>query len=91
MTTGRVWAGDVPFGMTLPVVAGTGLGLLVGVPKESRQLWRIDVSAPLVPQPHTGWEVRISTSTAVRLWWTEADDVTRSREQTVTPDLFSYP
>jgi hypothetical protein len=91
VTTGRVWAGDVPFGMTSPVVAGTGLGLLVGVPKESRQLWRVDVAAPLVPQPHSGWELRISTSTAVRLWWTEADDVTRSREQTVTPDLFSYP
>lgn len=91
VTTGRVWAGDVPFGMTLPVVAGTGLGLLVGVPKESRQLWRVDVSAPLVPQPHSGWEVRIATLTAVRLWWTESDDVSRSREQTVTPDLFSYP
>lgn len=91
VTSGRVWAGDVPFGMTSPIVAGTGIGLLVGVPRESRQLWRVDLAAPLVPQPHSGLEFRVSTSTAVRLWWTEPQDVSRSREQTVTPDLFSYP
>jgi hypothetical protein len=90
-TTGRIWAGDVPFGVTSPIVAGLGAGLLVGVPKESRQLWRVDIAAPLVPQPHSGWELRVSTSTAVRVWWTEPQDVTRSREQTVTPALFSYP
>jgi hypothetical protein len=91
VTGGRVWAGDVPYGVTSPMVAAAGLGLLVGVPKESRQLWRVDVAQPLVPEPHTGLELRISTSTAVRLWWTEPDDVSRSREQTVTPDLFTYP
>jgi hypothetical protein len=90
-TAGRIWANDVPFGVTSPIVAGTGAGLLVGIPKESRQLWRVDIAAPVVPQPHAGWIVQISTSTAVRVWWTEPQDVTRSREQTVTPALFSYP
>ncbi len=91
VASGRVWNGDVPYGQTSPFVAAAGAGLLVGLPVESRQLWRVDVAAPLVPQPHAGWVFRISTTTAVRLGWLEPRDVSRSREQTVTPDLFSYP
>jgi hypothetical protein len=90
-TGGRVWAGDVPFGVTSPFVAGAGAGLLVGFPRNSRQLWRVDIAAPVVAQPHAGWEVRVSTSSAVRVWWTEPSDVSRSRERTVSPALFSYP
>src|SRR6185312_7008967 len=91
VTTGRVWAANVPFGVTSPVVAGAGVGLLVGLPRESRQLWRVDIAAPLIAQPHAGWEVRVSTSSAVRIWWIEPGDVSRSRERTVAPALFSYP
>ncbi len=91
VASGRIWNGDVPFGETSPIVAAAGGGLLVGLPIESRQLWRVDVAAPLIPQPHTGWVLRISTTTAVRLGWLEPRDVSRSQEQTVTPDLFSYP
>ena len=91
VSTGRIWAGDVPFGVTSPIVAGLGAGLLVGLPKASRQLWRVDLAAPMIAQPHCGWTVRISTSTAVRIWWNESSDASRSREQTVSPALFSYP
>jgi hypothetical protein len=86
-----VWAGDIPFGTTSPTVASAGAGLLVGVPRASRSLWRVDVAEPLVAQPRAGLEVRVSYSSAARVWWTESPDVTRSRERTVTPGLFSYP
>ena len=88
---GRVWAGDVPFGTTSPFVAGAGVGLLVTVPAASRQVWRVDIAAPLVRQPRAGWGFRLSSSNSTRVWWTEPADVARSREQTVTPSLFSYP
>jgi hypothetical protein len=88
---GRVWAGDIPFGNTSPTVASAGVGLLVGIPRASRQLWRVDLAAPIVRQPRAGWEVRVSSSSAARAWWIESPDVTRSRERTVTPSLFSYP
>jgi hypothetical protein len=88
---GRVWAGDIPFGTTSPTVGSAGLGLLVAVPRESRQLWRVDLAQALVSQPRSGLEIRVSYSSAARVWWTESPDVTRSRERTVTPSLFSYP
>ena len=88
---GRVWAGDIPFGTTSPTVGSAGVGLLVGVPRASRQLWRVDLAQPLVSQPRSGLEIRVSYSSAARVWWTESPDVTRSRERTVTPSLFSYP
>jgi hypothetical protein len=88
---GRVWAGDIPFGTTSPTVGSAGVGLLVGVPRESRSLWRVDLAQPLVRQPRSGLEIRVSYSSAARVWWTESPDVTRSRERTVTPSLFSYP
>jgi hypothetical protein len=88
---GRVWAGDIPFGTTSPTVASAGVGLLVGVPRASRSLWRVDLAEALVAQPRAGFEVRVSYSSAARVWWTESPDVTRSRERTVTPGLFSYP
>jgi|HubBroStandDraft_2_1064218.scaffolds.fasta_scaffold07088_3 hypothetical protein len=88
---GRVWAGDIPFGTTSPTVASAGVGLLVGIPRASRSLWRVDLAQPLIAQPRAGLEVRVSYSSAARVWWTEPPDVTRSREKTVTPGLFSYP
>ena len=45
----------------------------------------------LVRQPRAGWAFRLSSTNTTRVWWTEPPDVTRSREQTVTPSLFSYP
>ncbi|SRR5579883_688709 len=91
LDAGRVWSGDAAFGTTSPIVAGAGVGLLVGIPRASRQLWRLDLAAPLVPQPHAGWELRVTFSSATRVWWTEPPDVLRSRERTVEPTLFSYP
>jgi len=88
---GRVWRGDVPFGNTSPTVASAGVSLLVGIPRASRQLWRVDLAEPLVHQPRSGLELRVSSGSAARTWWTEPPDVTRSREKTVTPSLYSYP
>ena len=88
---GRVWAGDIPFGATSPMVASGGVSLLVGIPAASRQLWRLDLAMPIIRQPRSGLELRVSSTSAARTWWTEPPDVTRSRERTVTPSLFNYP
>lgn len=88
---GRVWAGDVPFGATTPWVAGAGVGLLVGVPPASHQLWRLDLAGPLVRRPGARFEFRVTALNIARLWWSEPRDVARSRDQSVTPSLFGYP
>jgi len=88
---GRTWAGDVPFGVTSPFVTAAGVGVLFSIPRESRQLWRIDLAVPLIPQPHAGVEIRISSSGAGAVSWTESADVSRSRERTISPALFTYP
>ena len=59
VASGRIWNGGVPYGVTSPLVAAAGASLLIGFPIESRQLWRVNVAAPLVPEVHTGWVLRI--------------------------------
>jgi hypothetical protein len=73
------------------MVASGGVSLLVGIPAASRQLWRLDLAMPIIRQPRSGLELRVSSTSAARTWWTEPPDVTRSRERTVTPSLFNYP
>jgi hemolysin activation/secretion protein len=88
---GRTWAGDVPFGVTSPFVASVGVGVLFSMPRESRQLWRIDVAMPLIAQHRAGVEFRVSSSGSGAVSWTESPDVSRSRERTISPALFTYP
>jgi hypothetical protein len=87
---GRVWAGDAPFGTDSRMKVGVGIGLLAAFPPESPRLWRLDVAVPVSADPHAGWEVRL-TSTWVRSFWREPDDVARVRADAAASTIFGWP
>jgi hypothetical protein len=88
---GKMWAGDVPFGMDTPVRFGIGAGLLAHLPARSRRLWRLDVAFPLSADEHAKWELRLSSSNLTRMFWKEPRDVARSRERFVPSSIFNWP
>ena len=88
---GKMWAGDVPFGVDTPIRYGVGIGLLAAFPARSRRLWRLDVAVPLTRDEGAGLDVRLSSSDLTRLFWREPQDVARSRERFVPASIFSWP
>jgi hypothetical protein len=88
---GRLWAGDAPFGVDTRVVYGAGIALLASVPPRSKRLYRLEVGFPITHDPHSRWQVRLSTSDLTRLFWDEPQDVRRSRESTVPASIFNWP
>ncbi len=44
---GRVWDGDVPYAVNSGWQGGVGLGLRVGLPSRTRNIWRFDVAFPV--------------------------------------------
>lgn len=88
---GRTWAGQVPFGVNSGVKASLGVGLLLAVPKESRRLLRVDFAAPLVHDPHAGFEVRVSASAPLAGLWREPSDVARVRSLIPSANVFDWP
>lgn len=44
---GRTWAGDAPFGADSPWEASFGLGLRLGIPRGTRNIWRPDIVFPV--------------------------------------------
>ena len=86
---GRLWAGDVPYGVATPYQVGVGVGLLAAVPSGSRRTYRLELAFPLDRDTGAGWEVRLRTiSAGLPMFWREPDDVTRSRERAVPRSVF---
>ena len=44
---GRMWSGDVPFGIDTPLRVNIGAGLRAAFPPGSRQTFRLDVGVPI--------------------------------------------
>lgn len=44
---GRVWPGDVPYGVDSGWQAALGAGLRIGLPAGTRQVWRTDIAFPV--------------------------------------------
>ncbi|HET9948808.1 MAG TPA: hypothetical protein VFQ22_07790 [Longimicrobiales bacterium] len=44
---GRVWPGDVPYGVDSGWKTALGVGLRIGLPKGTRHIWRADVAFPV--------------------------------------------
>ena len=88
---GRLWAGDVPFGVSTPPKIGVGGALLVALPPQSRHVWRLELAMPVSEDPHAGWEVRLFSSDLTRVFWREPRDVARNRERSLPVSVFSWP
>ena len=88
---GKMWAGDVPFGRTVNPRVGAGVGLIVAVPRSSRQNLRVDVAAPLVSDGGSKWGVNFTITSGRPRFWRPAADLARARSAAQTPVVFGWP
>jgi hypothetical protein len=88
----RLWAGDVPYGVSTPTVGSLGVSLLAAVPAQSRRLWRLDLTfAERVDGRGPRWGVRLSSADRTRVYFEDAADVARARERTLPASIYRWP
>ncbi len=90
---GKVWAGDVPYGVTSGWEAGVGVGIRMGIPAGGQNVLRADLGLPLTGQrEEKGVVFRLYTELFGlldrRAWPTQTE---RSRWYGVDPDLTMRP
>ncbi len=84
---GRVWAGDVPYAVDSGWQAAIGVGLRIGFPAGTRNIWRTDVAFPVGP---TGGSpiFRVTFELNKLRYGFFTSDVTRSRRFNLGADKF---
>ena len=89
---GKVWAGDVPYGVSSPVRSSVGVSLLAAVPAQSQTTWRVDIAAPLDrgAGAHRSIEIRFVSENRARSSLRQADDLARARAGTAATNIFSW-
>ena len=88
---GRQWAGDVPFGVTTPVVASAGISVLAAVPPRSPRVWRVDLAFPVTPGANARWTLTFSSADRTAFVFRDPRDVARGREITAPSSIFAWP
>jgi hypothetical protein len=89
---GRLWAGDIPFGVNTPVHASVGVSLLGNVPPRSPRMWRIDLAYAVNPEPFGHrFELRVSNTDKTSFFLAEPSDIGATRERTVPSSVFRWP
>jgi hypothetical protein len=89
---GRLWAGDVPYGVNTPVRASTGLSLFGAVPAGSARMWRVDVAYALKPEVggHR-FELRLTNTNKTSFFLPEPRDIAATRERSIPSSVFRWP
>ena len=89
---GKVWAGDVPFGVNSPIRSSVGVSLLAAVPAQSQTTWRVDIAAPLDrgAGAHRSIEIRFVSENRARTSLRQVDDLSRARAGTAATNIFSW-
>jgi hemolysin activation/secretion protein len=89
---GKVWAGDVPYGVTTGLRSSVGVGLLAATPRQSRRLIRLDVAVPLARDPYAaGYSLRLTTTSPIASFWREPGDVGRVRAVMPSAGMVAWP
>lgn len=88
---GKLWAGDVPYGVNSKVGASVGASLLASVPPRSQRLLRLDLAYPLNTDVGRKAELRFTAVSTARLVWREPRDVRNARERSVPNNVFNWP
>ena len=89
---GKVWAGDVPFGVTTPIKTSVGFGLLAAIPPHSQRLLRVDIAVPVNPvRGANKWQLILSIGNTSRMFWREPNDIARVRTGVSPSNIFSWP
>jgi hypothetical protein len=89
---GKLWPGDVPYGVTTPIRAAAGVSLLLAVPRRSTRMWRLEFAAPFQREPGTSpWELRLSHSDRTSFFWREPADISEARARAVPASIYNWP
>jgi len=89
---GKLWAGDVPYGVDTPVRASVGASLRLAVPARSTRMWRLEVAVPINPEPNRSkWELRLSHRDITSFFWREPGDVDAARAHAVPASIYNWP
>ena len=89
---GRMWAGDIPYGVNTPVRSSVGFSLLATAPKASARMWRVDVAFAINPEPRGNHiELRIGNTDKTTFFLAEPSDIQAARERTVPSSVFRWP
>jgi hypothetical protein len=89
---GRLWAGDIPYGVSTPLRTAFGVSLLAAVPPNSSRLWRLDIA--IAKNPELGghhFEVRLGNWNRTLFFLPEPGDIAATRERTVPASIFRWP
>jgi hypothetical protein len=88
---GKLWAGDVPYGVTSTVRAAVGVSLLGAFPSGGKRTYRLDIAVPLNPaRGGARWELRFSSADRTQLLWREPADIARVRASAAPSNLLSW-
>jgi hypothetical protein len=89
---GRLWQGDIPYGVTTPVHASVGISLLGAVPVRSARVWRVDLAYAVRPETDRHrFELRLSNTDRTTFFIREPSDIGSTREPTVPQSIFRWP
>lgn len=89
---GRLWAGDIPYGVNTPIVTSFGVSIYGAVPPSSARVWRLDLAFPTNHQIANGRiEFRLTNTDKTTFFIAEPSDVSNTREQTVPSSVFRWP
>lgn len=89
---GRLWAGDIPYGVSTPVRKSVGVSLLGAVPRGSARLWRIDLAFAVNPEERGHHvELRFGSTNKTNFFLAEPTDIAATRERTVPSSVFRWP
>lgn len=89
---GRLWAGDIPYGVNTPIRSAVGISLLGTVPPASARLWRLDFAFAVNPENHGHHiEIRFGNTDKTTFFLPEPSDIASTRERTVPSSIFRWP
>jgi hypothetical protein len=86
---GKVWAGDVPFGVTSPVRASVGISLLAAYPAGGKRTYRVDFAVP-VNADGAKFEIRFNSADETRSIWWQPNDLAQAHSTAVLQNLGSW-
>jgi hypothetical protein len=89
---GRLWAGDIPYGVNTPIRSSIGFSLLGTVPASSARMWRLDFAFAVNPEVDGHhFELRIGNTDKTTFFLVEPSDIQAARERTVPSSVFRWP
>lgn len=89
--SGRVWRGDVPFGVETPVRSSAGVALLAAVPAKSQRTMRAEIAFPFSRSTGARTELRFTIREPTRGFWRAPDRIQWARLAAVPEQIFTWP